>query len=190
MRRGFMTGEQEQEQHRHHLVAADASPFLFDAHKLGDQSRGAGLARGFQALLHVAFHGENLRDGEEEAKGAGETREAAVNFGRSARRSPRSSQITESGNLPHSGRRDRRAPLREQLVGQFAGDRQNARPHFKHRLPAKRFVDDAPKAGVIGLVCRQHVVGDRAHDCRHPPPKSDGAAVILSHGEFWPSLNT
>jgi hypothetical protein len=33
-----MAGEQQQEQHRHHLVAADASPFLFDAQELGDQS--------------------------------------------------------------------------------------------------------------------------------------------------------
>ena len=50
MRRGFVTGEQEQEQHRHHLVTADAPPFLFDAHKFPTAiqsvtSGAAGLAR-------------------------------------------------------------------------------------------------------------------------------------------------
>jgi hypothetical protein len=73
--------------------------------------------------------------------------------------------------------------LRKQLVGQFAGDRQNARLHFKHGLAAKRFVDDAPQAGVIRLVGRQHIVGDRAHDFRHPPLKSDDVAVVLSQSE-------
>src|ERR1700722_16197863 len=74
---GFVAGEQQQEQHRHHLVAADASPFLFDADKLSDQSFAAGLTRSLQTLLHVAFHGEDLRNDGEEAKGARETREAA-----------------------------------------------------------------------------------------------------------------
>jgi hypothetical protein len=36
---------------------------------------------------------------------------------------------------------------------------------------------------VVRLVGRQHVIGDGAYDVRHPPPKSDDVAVILSQGE-------
>jgi hypothetical protein len=74
-------------------------------------------------------------------------------------------------------------PFRKQFVRQLAGDSQNARLHFKHGLPATRFVDDTPQVGVIGLVGRQHVVGDCARDFRHPPPKSDDVSVVPSQGE-------
>src|SRR5262245_33040405 len=38
MRGRFMPREQEQKEHRHHLVAADLPAFLFNAHKLGDET--------------------------------------------------------------------------------------------------------------------------------------------------------
>jgi hypothetical protein len=179
---GFVTGEQQQ--HRHHLVAADVSPFLFDADKLGDQSFAAGLTRGLQTLLHIAFHGEDLRNEVRKPKALVKRVKPlaqAVNFGRSARGSPRSSQITDSGSF--RAWRSTRSGGSFQPLGQFASDRQNARLHFKHGLPAKRLVDDTPQAGVIRLVGRQHVVGDRAHDFWHPPPKSHDVAVVLSQSE-------
>jgi carbonic anhydrase len=41
MRRRLVPGEQQQEQHRHHLVATDALPFLFNAYEPGEQSGAA-----------------------------------------------------------------------------------------------------------------------------------------------------
>lgn len=75
------------------------------------------------------------------------------------------------------------ASVGKQLIGQFASDRQNARLRFKHGLPTKRFVDDASQAGVIRLIGRQNVVGNRAHDLRHPPLKSDDVAAVPAQSE-------
>ena len=57
-----MPGEQQQEQHRHHLVAADFSAFLFDAHKLGDETIAAIFSYRFHVPFQITLHRKNGRE--------------------------------------------------------------------------------------------------------------------------------
>src|SRR5262249_16893816 len=73
--------EQQQEEHRHHLVAADLSSLLFDAHEFGDEALAAIFAHGVQLSLHIAPHREQIWDHAQEADGAREAREAVCPSG-------------------------------------------------------------------------------------------------------------
>jgi hypothetical protein len=75
------------------------------------------------------------------------------------------------------------AALGKQLVGELVAQRLNMRLHFEHGAAAKRLVDDVAQPPVIGLVHRQHAVGQRANDARHPPLQSRDIAIVLANGE-------
>jgi hypothetical protein len=64
------------------------------------------------------------------------------------------------------------ASVGKERIGQFASQCHDAGLHLEHGSPAKHFVDDHPQTGVVRLVGRQHVIGDRPHDSRHPPAKA------------------
>jgi hypothetical protein len=57
------------------------------------------------------------------------------------------------------------------------------RLHVEHGAAAEGLVDDIAQSFMIGLVHRQHAVGKRAHDARHPPLQSRDVAVVLANGE-------
>ncbi len=75
------------------------------------------------------------------------------------------------------------AAFRKQLIGEFVADRLNMRLHVEHRATAKRLVDDVAQPLVIGIVHRQHAVGQRTYDPRHPPLQSRDVAIVLANGE-------
>src|SRR5262245_4161787 len=73
----FVPREQEQEDHRHHLVAADLSAFLLHAHELGDETLATMLAHRFEMIFQIAPHREHIGDHAEETDGSREARAAA-----------------------------------------------------------------------------------------------------------------
>ena len=123
----------------------------------------------------------------EEADGAGEAREAA-RPGRELR--PVGKRQAEKLADHRKRQLSRiavdevgRTSLREQLVGQLVGDREDARLHLEDGPTAEGFIDNIAQPPVIRLVHRQHIVGERAQDARHPPPEPGDAAVVPAQGE-------
>ena len=75
------------------------------------------------------------------------------------------------------------AAFGKQLIGELVAERLDVRLHVEHGAAAKRLVDDVAQPLVVRLVHRQHAVGQRAHDARHPPLQSRDIAIVLANGE-------
>ena len=76
-----------------------------------------------------------------------------------------------------------RTSFGKQLVGERVADRLDMRLHVEHGAAAESFVDDVAQPFVIGLVHREHAVGERAYDARHPPLQPRDVAVLPADGE-------
>jgi hypothetical protein len=111
-----------------------------------------------------------------------------VNIGRSASGRPSNSQITESGSVRAAVDQIGRTSLRKQLAGEFVGDSENPRFHFKNRPAAEGFIDNIAQPSMIRFVLRQHMVGQRPHHAGHPPLQSGDAADTGPNGERFAVL--
>src|SRR5882757_8883061 len=58
MRSRLVPCEQEQEDHRHHFIAADLSALLLHPHELSDQALATMLAYGFKMIFQIAHYRE------------------------------------------------------------------------------------------------------------------------------------
>jgi len=65
-------------------------------------------------------------------------------------------------------------------VGEAVGDDANVRLHVEHGAAAERRVDDVAQPCMVRLVHRQHVVGDRSDQSRHPPRQSGRRPAFLA----------
>ena len=183
MRRGVGARRQQQKQHRHHFVAADAPAFHFDPHQLGYQSLAAFLAGRLQALGHVAPH---LPDGSDHAQEADDARELCPSLGPGdelrpvgPRQAQQLANHRQWQRLRIARNKVGRTSFGKQLRGKIIGDGTNARLHLEHGAAAEGLVDDAAQAGVVGLVGGQHVVGKRRDEGRHPPAQARDRPVVL-----------
>ena len=170
MRGGLRSRTEQQEDHRHHLLAADASAFLLDADQLRDQAFAAGLARSLQAPLQVALHRPDAGDHAQEADHAGEAGQA-VRPGDEA--GPvgawQAEQLADDRQrqfariaLDQVGR----AAVGKQLGRKLIGNGEDARLHVENGAAAKGFVDDAAQPRVVRLVHGQHADRERADPSR------------------------
>ena len=73
---GFGSGTKEEKDHRHHLLAADASALLFNADEVRDQAFAPGVAGNLQASLQVSFHWPDAGDHAQQAERAGQAGQA------------------------------------------------------------------------------------------------------------------
>src|SRR5262249_25159373 len=157
MRGGFVPREQQQEDHRHHLVAADLTAVLLDAHQLGNQPLAATFARDLQLLLQVAPHRvkthDNLRNHADEPDGAGEAREAT---GPGRELGPVGKRQAEQ-LADHRERQLARVALDEvggyvlrgQSVARRVGDGEDARLHLEDGATAEGCIDDIPQTPLV-----------------------------------------
>ena len=187
MRGGLVAGEQQQEHHRHDFIRADPAALFLDAQDFGDQPFPALPPHGFEMTLDVSLHGQHLRDHAEKSHRAGKA-------GESARPRHEFWAVGERQAEQFANYRQRqfsriafdqigRASFREQFIGKLVAGRQNMRLHVQHGATAKRLVHDVTQPLMVRLVHRQHAVGHRAYDARHPPAHSRDGAVVLADGE-------
>jgi hypothetical protein len=142
--------------------------------------------------LQIALHGEHIRNKAQEADSARETREAARPGGKFRPVGKRQAEKLANHRKRQLARvavyEVGRASRCEQFVGQLVSDRVDARLHLEHGATAERLVDNVPQSPVIRLVHRQHVVGERAQDARHPPSESGDDAIVAPEGESFAVL--
>jgi hypothetical protein len=192
MRGRLVPREQKQENHRHHLVAADLPAFLLHPHQLGDETLATMLAYGFKMVLQVAPHRQHIGDHAQETDDPGEARCAACPGGEFR---PVGKRETEQLADHRQRQRARiaidkvgRTALREQLARELVGDRENARLHVADGTTTKGLVDNIPQPSVIRLVHRQHMIGEREQDPRHPPSETGDGAIVPADGEGFAVL--
>jgi len=108
----------------------------------------------------------------------------AVNLARSASGRPSSSQITDKRQFAREAFDEIGwTSFGKQFIGERVADGLDMRLHVEHGAAAEGFVDDVAQPFVIGLVHRQHAVGERPHNARHPPLQSGDVAVLPADGE-------
>jgi hypothetical protein len=183
----FRPGAQQQKDHRHHFVGADASAFHFNAHELGYQTVPSVLAGEPQTLLQIAFHLRKAPHHAQEADDAGDPRDPvrpSDEFRSVGRR--QAEQLADDRQRQHSRislDQVGRTFIREQPAGKIVGDGTNARLHVEDGAAAEGLVDDSAQTRVVRLVHGQHTVGERTDECRHPPAQPGRAAALLSQCE-------
>ena len=194
VRGGLVPGKQQQEHHGDDFVGADLSAVFLDAHDLGDQPFTALPANGFEMLFDVALHRKEVRHHAEESERAGEAGEAAgpgYEFWPVGKRQPEQLRDHRQRQLARIALDEvGRAAFRKQFIGELVTRGLNVRLHVEHGAAAKRLVHDVAQPLVIRLVHRQHAVGKRAHDARHPPLQSGDRAILLRMVKVAVSFST
>ena len=189
MRGRFRSRTEKQKDHRQHLLAADATAFLFDANEFCDQTFTAAFAGdlqpAFQIFLHRLHPGHHAEEaahaiklgnanGPADKPGSIGTRQSEQ-FADRQKRQPERIALDQIGCLS----------LSEEFGRKLIGDRKNSWFHVEDGAPTECLVDDSAKALVIRCVHAQHADCERAYPPRHHPAKNrhQPAPGILAHRE-------